>query len=378
MENSVNSAPPIKPNDFQRLWSETGPAVLDAVQALGQSGWYILGPEVSAFEADLAAFWQRSHCVGVANGLDAIAIGLKSMGLKRGDKVLVPPVSAFATVLAVIQLGGVPVFVDCDAYGLIDLDQAEAALAADSSLRYMVPVHLYGHCLDMHRLAALRDRYGVRILEDCAQSIEASFEGIPCGSAGECLATSFYPTKNLGAFGDAGALLTNDSSLDTHARSLRDYGQSAKYRHEFIGYNSRLDELHAAILRRVLLPRLRDWTASRRRIASAYLDGIANPRVCPLGQPQGSLSCWHLFPVTVPQPQKASFLQHLKNHSVGAGEHYPGTLMDQPAMREVQHIQIGDLARSRQLCLTEVSLPIHPYLSEDEVGRVIAAVNSWT
>jgi dTDP-3-amino-3,4,6-trideoxy-alpha-D-glucose transaminase len=379
MGNSASfaAASPVKLNDFQRQWKDIGPAVLDAVNVVGESGWYILGAEVTAFERDLASFWGRSHAVGMASGLDAIELALRALGCKPGDKVLVPPVSAFATALAVIKLGAVPVFIDCDSFGLADLALAEKALAEDDSLRYFVPVHLYGHCLDMKHLAALRKRFSVQIVEDCAQSIGASNSGQNCGTAGDCAATSFYPTKNLGALGDGGALLTDSTQLDQVARCLRDYGQSAKYTHSEVGYNSRLDELHAAVLRRALLPRLSAWNQTRQRIAREYLRQITCPHLTLPGAPAGSDSCWHLFPVLAPAGRKRDFMMHLHKQGVSAAEHYPMTLMDQPAMQASRHEQLGDCAKARDWCAREVSLPIHPYLLDEEVQRVIQACNSW-
>ncbi|MBX9601773.1 MAG: DegT/DnrJ/EryC1/StrS family aminotransferase [Bryobacteraceae bacterium] len=371
------AAAPVKLNDFERQWAETGGAVLDAVREVGESGWYILGRQVSAFEAGLSEFWGLPHAVGVASGLDAIEIGLRVCGCKPGDKVIVPPVSAFATVLAVIRLGAVPVFVDCDSYGLADLDLVEKAMEADPAIRYFVPVHLYGHCLDMARMERLKARFGAVIVEDCAQSIGARHNGITCGTVGDCAATSFYPTKNLGALGDGGALLTRSPEHAAAARCLRDYGQASKYRHEQLGYNSRLDELHAAVMLRAFLPRLSEWTSARRTIAAEYLQGIRNPLIQPLGIPAGSDSCWHLFPVRVDPARKREFMDHLKGQSVGSAEHYPSAMLDQPAMSQARYEVWGDCGRARELCASEVSLPIHPYLTSEERARVVDACNSW-
>ena len=380
MTSSASSVtqPQVKANDFQRQWQQLGQEIIEAVRAVGESGWYILGPEVERFERNLAAFWGRQFAVGVASGLDAIEIGLRCLGCRPGDKVLMPPVSAFATALAAIRIGAHPVFVDCDRFGLMDLDAAQRALSADHSIKYAVPVHLYGHCMNMERLADLKKRYGLRIVEDCAQSIGASHRGISCGAAGDCAATSFYPTKNLGAFGDGGALLTNSEALTSQARSLRDYGQVSKYRHACVGYNSRLDELHAAIMDRVLLPRIQEWNAARRRTAQSYLSGIRNPVLTVCGAPEGSDSCWHLFPVLAPPGRKTEFLAHLRAKGIGAGEHYPLALMDQPVMAEAPHILADDCATARDLCAREVSLPMHPYLEAVEIQRVIDACNSFS
>ena len=221
----------------------------------------------------------------------------------------------------------------------------------------------------------------IRIVEDCAQSIGASHAGInggiPSGLAGDCAATSFYPTKNLGAFGDGGALLTGSAEIAATARVLRDYGQGAKYRHDSIGYNSRLDEVHAAILRRVLLPRLQAATDKRRIVAERYLKEISNPLVTPLGRPDGSDSCWHLFPVRAPLLRKQELAAHLRAGGSSGGA-LSGSMMDQPAMREVKFEQTGSCDTARQLCACELSLPIHPFLTPGEISRVVDACNTWS
>jgi dTDP-4-amino-4,6-dideoxygalactose transaminase len=194
---------------------------------------------------------------------------------------------------------------------------------------------------------------------------------------GVCAATSFYPTKNLGAFGDGGALLTDSEEIAAKARQLRDYGQASKYIHASIGYNSRLDELHAAILGRVFLPLLNGWTSQRRSIASRYLGGIRNPVVLAAGAPAGSESSWHLFPVLVPHGRKAEFMRHLAAWGIRSGEHYPMVMADQPAMKELAHREAGACAVARDFCQREVSLPIHPYLCDEEISRVIDACNGW-
>ena len=379
MTNSAacGSVPPVALNDFKRQWADVGADVMEAVRAVGESGWYILGSEVEAFESELAALWNRRFAVGVASGLDALEIGLRCAGCLPGDKVLMSPVSSFATTLAVVKARAIPVFVDCDQYGLVDLDLAAKALAADQSIRFFVPVHLYGYPLDMARLADLQSRSGVRIVEDCAQSIGASHRGILTGTCGVCAATSFYPTKNLGALGDGGAVLTDSEEVAATARQLRDYGRESKYLHTRIGYNSRLDELHAAILRRALLPRLDAWTRRRRHTAERYAGEIRNPLIAIPGAPAGSLPSWHLFPVLAAAGTKQSLLAYLAANGIGAGEHFPVALADQPALKGVVYEEIGPCPIARDLCSREVSLPIHPYLSEADVSRVIEISNGW-
>ena len=364
-------------NDFKRQWRETREAALATFESVGSSGWYILGSEVLAFEAALASVWGIRHCVGVASGLDAIEISLRALGCGPGDRVLTTPVSAFATTLAIVKLGAVPVFVDVDEFGLIDLDLCRGALAERDDVRFAVAVHLYGHALDLERLDALRRDFGLRVVEDCAQSFGATFARRPTGSSGQMAATSFYPTKNLGAIGDGGAILTGDEALRDAARQLRDYGQSAKYRHDVIGYNSRLDELQAALMNRVYLPLEERWLRRRREVAARYSAAIANPRVRVPGAPRGSSSGWHLFPVHVEERDKVAFIAHLRERDVLAGEHYPRSIDEQQALAGVPFEIVGALARAHRHARTEVSLPIHPYLTDEEIELVAAACNAW-
>jgi dTDP-3-amino-3,4,6-trideoxy-alpha-D-glucose transaminase len=364
-------------NDFQRQWQDTRDDALRAFTRVGESGWYITGNELAEFERALAALWTRQHCAGVASGLDAIEIALKALGCRPGDRVLTTPLSAFATTLAIAKLGAIPVFVDTDAFGLIDLERCGQVLSRRPEIRFLVPVHLYGNALDMGKLARLKDRFELTVVEDCAQSILAGHCGVLTGTVGQCAATSFYPTKNLGALGDGGAILTNDAAVAGRIRALRDYGQSAKYRHDSVGYNSRLDELQAALLHRAYLGRLAGWTARRRQVGGQYLAGIANPAIRPIGSPPGSDGCFHLFPVTVEPDRKPGFLDHLKRHGIGSGEHYPVAIPDQKAMAQILHEVEGECHNARRIAAGEVSLPMHPYLQDVEVARVIAACNGW-
>jgi dTDP-4-amino-4,6-dideoxygalactose transaminase len=366
---------PVLLNDFKRQWSEIGTDVLQAVEQVGASGWYVLGEQVRRFEMDLAGYWGVTEAVGVASGLDALELSLRALDIRCGDRVLTTPLSAFATTMAIVRLGGVPVFCDTDSNGLLDLDAVEAILAAEPSIRFLLPVHLFGQSLDLDRLAALRERFAVAIVEDCAQSIGAEWAGRATGSVGRLAATSFYPTKNLGAMGDGGAVLTNDPALAARVRRLRDYGQSAKYRHDEIGWNSRLDELQAAILASAVLPRLRDWTRRRQDMAAAYTAGIHHPAVRLLRPKAGSTSCEHLFPVAV--ARRESFEAHLTSRGIGTGRHYPILIPDQEAMAGTRFEVKGELRRARELAKSEVSLPIHPQLTKEEVERVVAAVNEW-
>jgi dTDP-3-amino-3,4,6-trideoxy-alpha-D-glucose transaminase len=364
-------------NDFKRQWEHTSAAILEAVASVGESGWYVLGKNVAEFERALAGLWGRRYAAGVASGLDALEISLRVLGCQAGDRVLTTPLSAFATTLAILKIGAVPVFVDTGRSGHIDLALCREVLASRPDIRFLVPVHLYGHALDMPALRSLRTEFDLRVVEDCAQSILASSAGIPAGSVGHLAATSFYPTKNLGAMGDGGAILTDDEQFDRLVRVLRDYGQSAKYRHDEIGYNSRLDELQAAILNRVYLPALQGWTARRRAIAARYRAGIRHERIECLPAPPQSESAGHLFPVLVSQGSKAEFLSYMQSRDILCGEHYPILIPGQRAMAHAKHEIATPLDQARRIAEHEVSLPIHPYLTDEEVSSVIAACNSW-
>jgi dTDP-4-amino-4,6-dideoxygalactose transaminase len=369
--------PSIPLNNFQRFWSLFGEEIHAAMERVGSSGWYILGREVTDFENALAEAWGISSAIGVGNGLDAIEIGLRVLGLQQGEKVLTTPLSAFATTLAICRAGGIPVFVDVDASGQIDFEQAEELLQHED-IRFMVPVHLYGHAFSLAKLQNLKDKYNLRIVEDCAQAIGAASNGRIVGSVGDVCATSFYPTKNLGALGDGGALLSNDPTLSNDARTLRDYGQNAKYVHAKLGLNSRLDELQAAILHSVCLPRLPEWTSRRRSIAEQYLNNIRHPLIQALPVPEHSQSVWHLFPVLVPPEQRDDFMIHLKSTGVMSAIHYPLLIPEQPVFeRGAGCIIASPLLNAGRISASEVSLPVHPFMDNGEIEQVIIACNQW-
>ncbi len=355
-------------NDFARQWEDVAADALAAVDRVGRSGWLILGEEVAAFESQLAEWWGVKHAVGVASGLDALQIALRCAGVGPGDRVLTTPLTAFATTLAILRAGAVAVWCDVDDSGGMDLRAAAGALAADPAIRALVPVHLYGHALSPSALEALAAEHGVVVVEDCAQSAGARREGRPTGTAGRAAATSLYPTKNLGAMGDGGVVLTGDDGVAERARTLRNYGQDRRDHHVELGSNSRLDELHAAILRSAQLPRLDGWTARRAAIAERYVHGLEGCALRPL-RPTGGRSANHLFAVEVMRGERDELARELAAAGVAAGRHYPVICPDQPACAGAA---AGPLPVARRLAARELSLPIHPYLTDDEVEHVIA------
>ncbi|MFL6520977.1 MAG: DegT/DnrJ/EryC1/StrS family aminotransferase [Chthoniobacterales bacterium] len=368
----------IAQNDFTRQWKAVERDVLSAVRRVGSSGWYILGKEVEQFEQALAEQSGVTYAVGVGNGMDALEIALRCVGLGEGQKVLTTSLSAFASTLAILRIGGSPVFVDVDGTGNLNLSACREQLGRDRSIRFFLPVHLYGNPVNLKQLADLRDEFNLQLVEDCAQAIGATDKDLCVGTVGQVAATSFYPTKNLGALGDGGAILTNDPSIAARAKTLRNYGQSSLYHHSEPGLNSRLDELHAAILREALLPNLGTWTARRRQIARAYYAGIRHAEIELLPIEADAGSVWHLFPVLVSEGKRDALRDHLRAKEILSGIHYPRIIPDQEALKAFPGYQPATgLERARKFAQCELSLPIHPWLTDREVETVIESCNGW-
>lgn len=361
----------IAANDFRREPEELLQAELAAVERVLRSGWWILGAEVEAFEQAWALHCGSSNAVGVANGLDAIEIGLRALGVGPGDEVITTPVTAYATTLAIQRCGAVPVFADIDpSTGCLAADSVASCISA--STRAVLPVHLYGRAADLDALVDVCDAHGLALIEDCAQAHGARHRGRPVGSVGRCAAWSFYPTKNLGAIGDAGALTTADAEVAKAARCLRNYGQSDRYHHDLAGMNSRLDELQAALLR-VRLPWLDAWTSRRREIAARYRRGIDHPLLEPLSEePDPDSHVHHLYVLRTPDRDGVRSL--LQQRGVSTLIHYPLPCTQQKALAE-HRIAPGGIPHALEHCRTCFSLPIHPFLRDDEVSRVIDACN---
>jgi dTDP-3-amino-3,4,6-trideoxy-alpha-D-glucose transaminase len=358
-------------NDFTRQWEIVGGDAHAALERVGRSGWLVLGEEVEAFEREFAAWWGARHAVGVASGLDALEIALRCAGIAPGSRVLTTPLTAFATTLAILRAGGEPVWCDVTDSGGMDIERADEAIGVDPSIEAVLPVHLYGHPLDPVRLERLAGERDVVVIEDCAQAAGAERHGRPTGLAGMSAAVSLYPTKNLGAMGDGGVLLTDDAECAERARRLRDYGQAARYEHAEAGLNSRLDELHAAILRTALLPRLDGWLERRREIAARYAEALADGALRPIGAEDGA-SARHLYPVEVVDGDPLAVAAELAEQGVAVGRHYPFLCPDQPAARDVGS-SADPLHVARRISQRELSLPIHPLLEDREVEVVVDA-----
>ena len=340
-------------------------AAIDRVVA---RGWFVLGPEVEAFEAEFAAASGTRHAIGVGTGTDAIALLLRAAGIGPGDEVIVPAMTAAYTALAVLMAGARPVIVDVD-HETLTLDPPAAAAAVTPRTRAIVPVHLYGHCAAMDRLLALATRHSLAIVEDCCQAHLATCGGLPVGAFGVGGAFSFYPTKNLGALGDGGAVVTNDAAVAERVRRLRNGGQADRYHHVDQGINSRLDEVQAAVLR-ARLPHLRRWTARRRALAALYRQQLPGGLVLPAELDSGHV--YHLFPVRT--PHRDALQAHLAAAGIGTLVHYPVSLPEQPAFASLRPPPAPVAARAGRELL---SLPLHPALADADAARVADAAATF-
>ena len=337
------------------------------------SHWYVLGPEVGQFEQEYAAFSQVGHAVGVANGLDALVLALRALEIGPGDEVIVPSNTYIATWLAVTQVGATPVPVEPDP-ATSNLDPARLEAALTPRTRAIMPVHLYGQACRMSEIMAIATRHRLYVVEDNAQAQGAAFAGQLTGSYGHINATSFYPGKNLGALGDAGAITTNDAGLAQKVRVLRNYGSQQKYHNEVVGYNSRLDELQAALLR-VKLPELPEWTRQRQQVAAWYgqhLTGIAGLRLPAVAA--GATHVYHLY--VVHTPRRDALQQHLAAQGIGTLIHYPVPPHRQQAYAGL-NMPAGAFPIAEELADTCLSLPLWPGMTEAHVAAVAAAIRSF-
>lgn len=340
-----------------------------AIERVVARGWFVLGPELETFERRFAALCGAQHAVGVGTGTDALALALRVAGVGPGDEVITAPVSAAYTALAIMMVGARPVFADIDPDRLT-LDPRATAAAVTPRTRAVMPVHLYGQPADMPALMDVAARHGLLVVEDCCQSHLATCGGRPVGSFGVAAAYSFYPTKNLGALGDGGAITTNDAALAARLRRVRNGGQTDRYHHGEFGVNSRLDEIQAAILlaRLEWLPR---WTNERRALAGEYRRRLTGaPVTVPAERDPGHV--YHLFPVL--SPDRAAIQAHLKSRGIETLIHYPVPVPRQPAIAAEQPAACPVADR---VCDQVFSLPLHPGMTRAAIEEVAAAVQAF-
>jgi dTDP-4-amino-4,6-dideoxygalactose transaminase len=360
-------------NDFKAEPLEIREAMQAAVARVFESGWYVLGRELKSFEREWASICGVDHAVGVGNGMDAIEIALRGLDVGPGDEVITTPMTAFATVLAILRAGATPVLADIDPNTAL-LSMASAERCFTSKTRAAVLVHLYGQVHNMPGWVDWCRQHDIALIEDCAQAHLASQNGTVAGAFGAAGAYSFYPTKNLGAVGDGGMLVTRDETLARRAGTLRNYGQSVRYHHPELGLNSRLDEIQAAILS-TRLQWLEEFTQRRREIAADYRAGIVHPDVRLLAAPEAeSAHVYHLFVLCC--EARDALQGHLQAHDIQTLIHYPIPIHQQPPCLEMRRDPQG-LGQSEHHAACCLSLPCHPQMSDADTAAVIAAVNAF-
>jgi len=355
--------------DLHAAYLELKPEIDSAIARVLDSGWYILGPEVEAFEAEYAAYCEAEHAISVANGLDALHLALLAMGVGPGDEVIVPSNTYIATWLAVSQCGATPVPVEpMEATYNIDPSRIEAAITPRTKV--ILPVHLYGLPADLDPILVIARQYGLRVLEDAAQAHGARYKGRRIGVHGDAVAWSFYPGKNLGALGDGGAVTTNDPEIADRIRVLRNYGSRVKYVNEVKGFNSRLDPIQAAVLR-VKLRVLDEWNARRRGIAQQYLEGLAGSGLVLPQVPEWAAPVWHLFVVRC--AERDEVLRKLTQAGIATLIHYPIPPHMQKAYSSLEHpphsFPIAEILATEVL-----SLPIGPHLDLTENSKIVEKI----
>jgi len=368
---SLPNIPQMRPGAF---FEEHRQEVMHAVARVLESGWYILGGEVDAFEKEFAQHFNFGRAVGVANGTDAIALALRSIGVGSGDRVATVSHTAVATVAAIEMVGAVPVFVDItsDTY-TIDPAALVRTLEARGPIKAVIAVHLYGHPADIPAILQIANRFGVRVVEDCAQSHGAKLDGLFTGGMGDVATFSFYPTKNLGAFGDGGMVVAGDAERVEQVRRLRQYGWGSRYVSDVAGVNSRLDELQAAILR-VRLPYLDAGNQRRAAIAGAYDKALAGTGLVLPSKRAGATHVYHQY--VVRHPGRDRFQARLKSNGIGTNIHYPVPVHRQPAYAGRCDIDPSGLNITDAVATQILSLPMYPELSDDMVTHIVDTVRS--
>ncbi|PTM56724.1 DegT/DnrJ/EryC1/StrS family aminotransferase [Desmospora activa] len=337
-----------------------------------ESGRYVLGPEVSALEREVATLSGTKHGIGVANGTDALLLTLDAMGIGAGDEVITSPFTFFATAEVISQRGATPVFVDIDPHTYnLDVTQLEQKLTERT--KAVIPVHIFGQPADMDEVIAFAGKHDLWVLEDAAQAIGSRYGSAPVGSLGHAASYSFFPTKNLGGYGDGGMIVTNDDELAAKIRILRVHGSNPKYYHSLIGYNSRLDELQAALLR-VKLKYLSQWNQARRKWASLYDHLLTD---VPLVRPHAAVNRTHIYHLYVIQAEdRDGMMAHLRENGIATGAYYPVPLHLQDVYQGLGYRE-GDLPVTEAVCRRSLALPLYPEMDEEKVKRVVATVKDF-
>ena len=357
---------------FKPMEAELDKELREAFDRVYTRSWYIEGVEDEAFEKAFAKYCESKYCVGVGNGLDALFLALKALEIKKGDEVIVPSNTYIATALAVTYVGATPVFVEPD-IRTFNIDPSKIEEAITDKTKAIMPVHLYGQPCDMDPIMEIAKKYGLFVVEDCAQAHGATYKGKVIGSFGDAAGFSFYRGKNLGALGDAGATVTNDEELAKKVRALGNYGSDYKYHHIYKGNNSRLDELQAAFLA-AKLPHLNRMNEERRRIAQKYIDGIKNEEVILPYIPEYANPVWHIFGIRCKRRDELE--KFLNDAGIGTNKHYPIPMHLQECYKDLGFKE-GDFPVAEEISATELSIPMYYGMTDEEVQYVIDKVNEF-
>lgn len=357
---------------FLPMESELDRGLRDAFERVYKASWYIDGQEDKAFEKSFADFCGTKYCVGVGNGLDALMLALKGLGVGRGDEVIVPSNTYIATALAVTYVGADPVFSEPD-IRTFNVDPARIEKAVTKKTKAIIPVHLYGQPCDMDPIMKIAEKYHLYVVEDCAQAHGAVYKGKRVGAFGDAAGFSFYPGKNLGALGDAGAVVTNNKELADKIRAIGNYGSDYKYHHIYQGHNSRLDELQAAFLS-AKLPHLERMNEDRRRIAGHYMEEIKNPKIILPFVADNTLPVWHIFGIRCNSRNKLE--RFLRDKGIMTNKHYPIPIHLQECYKELG-AKKGDYPIAEEISETELSLPMYYGMTEEQIDYIINVINSF-
>ncbi len=336
-----------------------------------ESGWYISGKQVQKFEEDFASFIGSKYCVGLNSGLDALILAFRALGIDKGDEVIVPANTYIASILGITENGAIPILVEPDEFNNLDADKIEEKITGNT--RAILAVHLYGQAANMVKIKEIADKHNLYLVEDCAQSHGAHHQGKMTGTWGDIGCFSFYPTKNIGAFGDSGAIVTNNQSIYETIKMLRNYGSKIKYQNEILGVNSRLDEIQAALLS-VKLSHYDELREVRKNIAKSYLEGIKNKRIQLPVIRDGSEHVWHLFVVKTDYREKLQ--EYLNEHGVGTQIHYPIPPHLSKAYGYLGYKE-GDFPITESYANKTLSLPLFEGMTEDEIDYVIEIINKY-
>ncbi len=357
---------------FKPLERELDKEIRSAFERVYERSWYIEGFEDKNFEESFSKYCDRKYCVGVGNGLDALFLSLKALNIKEGDEVIVPSNTYIATALAVTYVGAMPVFVEPD-IKTFNIDPLKIEDAITEKTKAIMPVHLYGQSCDMDPILKIAKKYNLYVIEDCAQAHGAKYKGKVVGSFGDAAGFSFYPGKNLGALGDAGATVTNNKDIADKVRALGNYGSDYKYHHIYQGNNSRMDELQAAFLS-AKLSHLDKVNSERRKIANKYLDGIKNPEIILPFIPNYAEPVWHIFAVRC--QRRAELEKYLNDAGIGTNKHYPIPMHLQKCYKDLG-FKKGDFPIAEEISETELSIPMYYGMTDEEIRYVIDRMNDF-